>query len=289
MLTQQLLVARNGTPSSRVATRSGELAYWTKGHGAPVLLVHGNSAGKEVFAPQMAYLADQGYRAVAIDLPGHGESENAREPERDYTITGYATALHEVIARLELANALVIGWSLGGHIAIEMAGRGYPLSGLVLSGTPPCGPGISEFSATFLPTPAMAVTGSQSPTAAELAVFLAHVFRRLDPVPEVYASLAARTDGRARRIMLEAAIAGVEGCHQRTVIRGWEKPVAVLQGIEEPFFTNAGLAPLGWRNLWRSQIFEIANAAHAPFMENPTAYNELLGAFLTDHYPAQPR
>ena len=277
---KQLLKARDGDGVATILTRAGRLAYWTKGKGAPVLLLHGNSAGKEVFASQMNFLAEAGYRAVAVDLPGHGESSDAAVPQRDYTITGYASVLHEAIAQLDLAGAVVIGWSLGGHIAIEMAGRGYPLSGLVLSGTPPCGPGLAEFAEIFLPIPEMAFTGKAQMSEDELRAFVGAGFKRLTPVPEVYLALGRRCDGRARAMMMEAAVAGVEGCHQRTVICGWEKPIAVLQGAEEPFFSNAGLAGLGWRNLWRDKIFEIEGAAHAPFVEQPEAYNELLGAFL---------
>jgi len=59
-----------------------------------------------------------------------------------------------------------------------------------------------------------------------------------------------------------------------------------LQGAEEPFFANAGLAPLGWRNLWRQKVVEIAGAAHAPFVEQPEAYNASLAAFLKDIFAA---
>lgn len=281
-LRRRLQEFRGGDRVETVLTRAGEIAYWTRGQGAPVLLLHGNSAGKEVFCKQMDVLAEAGYRAVAVDLPGHGESSDAAAPERDYSIVGYASVMREVIERLDLGGAVMIGWSLGGHVGIEMAGRGYPLSGLALTGTPPCGPGAAEFAETFLPTPAMEVTGKENPSGEELARYVAQLYARLEPTPALFHDLAVRTDGRARRLMIEHAAVGLEGCHQRTVVRGWNKPITVLQGAEEPFFANSALAGLGWRNLWRNEIVEIAGAAHAPHIEQPQAFNTALLAFLHD-------
>ena len=51
---KQLQLARGGDGVATILTRAGRLAYWTKGKGAPVVL---NSAGKEVFASQMNFLA----------------------------------------------------------------------------------------------------------------------------------------------------------------------------------------------------------------------------------------
>ena len=62
---KQLQLARGGDSVATIVTRAGRLAYWTKGTGAPVLLIHGNSAGKEGFAPQLKFLTGAGYRAVA--------------------------------------------------------------------------------------------------------------------------------------------------------------------------------------------------------------------------------
>jgi hypothetical protein len=61
----------------------------------------------------------------------------------------------------------------------------------------------------------------------------------------LFEELAARSDGRVRRAMMATVLAGVEGCHQRAVIRGWDNPIAILQGAEEPYFSNAGPSSLG--------------------------------------------
>ena len=111
---------------------------------APVcrlLMLHGSGSSKEVFSRQFdSRLADR-FRMIAIDLPGHGGSSDAADPGKTYTIGGLAGVVSAVADRLGLGRFAILGWSLGGHIAIEMMSARSDIAGLVLCATPPLGRG----------------------------------------------------------------------------------------------------------------------------------------------------
>ena len=67
----------------------------TSSNGPVVLFIHGNSSCKEVFRQQLAEFGNQ-YHCVAMDLPGHGQSQDAPDPETSYNMTGYALAAIEI-------------------------------------------------------------------------------------------------------------------------------------------------------------------------------------------------
>src|SRR4051812_47147247 len=102
-----------------------------------VLLIHGNSSCKEVFAKQFAELAKTGSGIVIPDLPGHGASDNSRRPSDTYSFPGYARILGRLMRRLGYSSFHVVGWSLGGHIGLEMLASDPAVRSLLLSGAPP--------------------------------------------------------------------------------------------------------------------------------------------------------
>src|ERR1700709_1908258 len=107
-----------------ISTSHGSLAVEESGEGGmPVLLIHGNSSCRGVFRRQLDGRLGRRYRLIAFDLPGHGESSNASDPQRTYTRGGLAGAAVELLGTLDVAEAVVLGWSLGGHIAIDMLSR----------------------------------------------------------------------------------------------------------------------------------------------------------------------
>ena len=88
------------------------------GSGRPVIFVHGNSSSSRTWGPVLAGPFGQRFRCLALDLPGHGESAKAKDPA-DYSLPGYAEALIGFAQATDATDAVVVGWSLGGHIAIE--------------------------------------------------------------------------------------------------------------------------------------------------------------------------
>ena len=99
------------------------------GRGPALLLVHGLSASHGNWEYTMPAFADR-WRVIAVDLPGHGESD---KPDAPYTLDFHAGILRSLGRALDVDEAVVVGNSLGGQIALELA-LTYPdfVRGLVL-------------------------------------------------------------------------------------------------------------------------------------------------------------
>jgi 3-oxoadipate enol-lactonase len=106
----------------------------TGGDGSPVMLLHGWMASGDLnWCAAYGALIDAGYRVLAIDHRGHGRGLQPLVPFRLADCAGDAAA---VLRELDLAPALVVGYSMGGAIA-QLVARDHPdvVEGLVLSGT----------------------------------------------------------------------------------------------------------------------------------------------------------
>src|SRR5438874_13730621 len=79
----------------------------------PIVLVHGWGCSVYVFRRNMPALADAGFRAIAVDLKGHGLSDKPIGPE-DYTIDSLVEHLREILDALGLERPALAGHSLGG-------------------------------------------------------------------------------------------------------------------------------------------------------------------------------
>lgn len=89
-----------------------DLHYVERGHGRPLVLVHGWSQSTRCFAKQLDALSDR-YRVIAVDMRGHGESP---KPAHGYRVARLARDLHEFLARLDLEDVALGGHSMGASI-----------------------------------------------------------------------------------------------------------------------------------------------------------------------------
>jgi pimeloyl-ACP methyl ester carboxylesterase len=126
-------------PDQRFAVRDGLMVNAVvKGSGPPIVLVHGLPGSGYDWAPLTDALAARGFQVFAYDRIGYGRSDARRDA--DFTIAANAEDLLGLLANQNLSDATIVGWSYGGPIAIEAAGRDASRIGrlvLVASAGPP--------------------------------------------------------------------------------------------------------------------------------------------------------
>ena len=91
--------------------------YLQRGRGEPLLLIHGLGGSGADWAFQVAALEHR-FRIIVPDLPGSGHS---LPPRNEYTIAGFAGALWKLMDHLKIVRPNIVGFSLGGAVALEMA------------------------------------------------------------------------------------------------------------------------------------------------------------------------
>ncbi len=266
-----------------ISTKHSNIAIqWTGEAGPALLFVHGNSASKEVWQKQFDSDLVAGHRLVAMDLPGHGTSDDSPDPEASYCMAGYADAAIAVLNGLGIDKAVIVGWSLGGHVAIEMLPHFTGIAGIVLTGTPPIHrASMDDISAGFHMNETTALAGQEQWSAEEAGRFSGTALEPGAPVADWVLKGAMRTDGRARRMMFAAFAAG-EGGDQAQILAQTSVPTAVINGASERFVNNDFIAAADYGNLWRGQVHLMDGLGHAPFWQAPAEYNALLERFVAE-------
>jgi pimeloyl-ACP methyl ester carboxylesterase len=104
-----------------ISTRNfSQLSYSKEGSGPVVALIHGFPESKGLWAEVSPILAGS-FTVLAIDVPGAGESG----PPAEVSMESLAEALNEVLEHEEIEQAVVVGHSMGGYIALAFAEK-YP-------------------------------------------------------------------------------------------------------------------------------------------------------------------
>lgn len=239
-----------------------------------LLFIHGNSLDSGTFKHQFQDEALQKYRLIAIDLPGHGESSPAPDPDNTYNVIGYANIIEKFIKTLKFDRVVLIGHSLGGHIAIEAVEELSNVAGLVIFGTPPIGmpPAMEEM---FLPNEAMgfAITSELKDDEADM---LSSSFTSGE---NTLKSCIQNTDPDARAFM-GASIAQGKFRNEVEICAGLDLPLSVFHGEDDALVNLEYLNKLTLPTLWENKIHFLHDSGHSPQLENPGAFNELLIRFL---------
>ena len=108
-------------PVRKVTIHGHQRAYRKLGKGPALLLLHGIGDSSQTWVPLMRTLAKR-YTVIAPDLLGHGESD---KPRADYSVAAYANGMRDLLNVLGVERATVVGHSLGGGVAAQIAYQ-YP-------------------------------------------------------------------------------------------------------------------------------------------------------------------
>lgn len=97
-----------------------EIYYEDMGRGRPVVLIHGWPLSGRMWEGQVNALLDAGYRCVTYDRRGFG---NSGRPGGGFDYDTFSSDLRDVVTALDLQNAMLVGFSMGGGEVVRYLGR----------------------------------------------------------------------------------------------------------------------------------------------------------------------
>lgn len=108
------------------------LPYDERGSGEPVLLIHAGVADRSMWSEHVGWLADAGFRAIAVDLPGFGQAVIQPGPQAPWE------DVLQTMRELGLARTALVGNSFGAAVALRVAAVApAAVSSLMLVSPPP--------------------------------------------------------------------------------------------------------------------------------------------------------
>ncbi len=251
-----------------------ELAYDDTGAGPCVVLIHGHPFDRSLWRPQTAVLASK-FRVVAPDLRGFGAS-----PVTPFLVTlrQYAEDVEELLYRLGVERAAVVGLSMGGLVAMDLV-TANPKRWWALG---------------LVTTTAEPVTTQERSVRRERADLIER--DGIQPLvdymhtglygPRATPAMRSQVDAMMTRAPAAGAAAALRGRAERPDyrprLRDLDIPAFVCTGSEDPW-SNKTVTTEIIDHLRDPELFIIEGAGHLPNLEAEDVFTHTLLAFLVRH------
>jgi pimeloyl-ACP methyl ester carboxylesterase len=261
------------------------VAYVDLGSGEPpVLFVHGLGAQWRVWARNLPAIARR-RRAIAVDLPGFGDSEAGTAP---VSIRGYAELLDRFCDRLGIDRAVVVGSSMGGFIAAEFVLMAPTrVAGLVLVDAAGMVPTRAELSRALPFVWSTALVGARMATASRSVAARPRLRRAaLRMVVDDAAALPAdltywallAPPGPSTRDGLRASFSYLTHDWGER-LRGIDCPTLIVWGEGDALIPVRHAGEYA-RRIPGARVVRVPRAGHLPMVEQPEIFNDTLLRFL---------
>lgn len=261
-----------------LATVNGiKLNYRVEGHGEPLVMIMGFSANRSGWISQIPFFRKH-FRVVTFDNRGVGKSD---KPEGPYSIKMMADDTAGLMGHLKIEKAHVLGVSMGGMIAQELA-INYPekVDRLVLAST------FAVKDETSGDTPEQAGLLGLPPR--KLAVAMAKLASN-----KPFYRFASVTPAMVRSCFIKAsARAGIEGqtvaCNTHNTLDRLsliKAPTLVITGTDDRIIKPVSSEVIA-RNIPGATLDKIEGGSHASFAEMKTLFNRKVLDFLKPETPA---
>lgn len=262
------------------ASDGAPIAFADEGEGRPLLMLHGLMAHSGFFEKQRE-LADS-FRLVRPDLRGHGESRGAANAEAALGIERLADDVSELAARLELNDAIAVGWSLGASVLFRLL----------------AGPAASRFAGAVIVdmTPRVLNEGDWTlglsrevcgarleairedypgfATSAGAAIFAQPLRDGTRSLAEWAGAEFARNDPAA----IAALWSSLVGADLRPLLPRIAQPTLVVHGAQSHLY-GSDTADHLVAAMPNATAVEFAESGHAPHLEQPELFNRTLREF----------
>lgn len=243
----------------------GGFKYIEKGEGKPIIILHGLMGGLSNFEGVTTYFPPKGYKVLIPELPLYSM------PMLKTTVKNFAKYLKKFIEYKELEDVILLGNSLGGHIGL-LHTKLYPakVKALVITGSS----GLYE-----------SAMGDGYPKRGDYEfikkkaqdVFYDPEIATKEIVDEVFATVNDR-------IKLVKTLAIAKSAIRHNMAQDLPKmktPTCIIWGKNDSV-TPPDVAELFDELLPNSDLFWMDKCGHAPMMEHPDTFNEILAGWLKE-------
>lgn len=251
------------------------ISYHDSGSGTPILFLHSFGHNKNLWFPQLTHFLERGFRVLAPDMPGHGES--SYDPAR-HGVDQMAQCYVELLDSLAIGKTILAGISMGGYIALRMwARRPDLIAGMVLSNTKAEKDseeivarrraqianiqknGLEHFVTTGAPKRLSPITLERRPWV-------------LDTIKLLNYTVPAEVNAATLEAMARKE-------DDTKVLPTIDVPVLVMAGSDDIFIPKDSPGNLH-KGIKGSRFHEIAGTGHVSSLEAPSEYNRVMEEFL---------
>lgn len=240
-----------------------------RGRGPAVIFVHGYTTTSQFWRHQSCAVATD-HHAVSVDLRGHGRS--SKPVDAAYTIDAFAHDLHDLMGKLGVDEAVLVGLSMGGAIVLRAALE-FPdrVRGLVLADTTAHGVGEAVEAVNVLAR--IRQIGVQAASAEIIEASFAPT------APRDLVDWAKREVSVTPRHVAEEAIVSLGDFDVEARLGEIGCPTLVVVGGEDRI-TPPALAEVLCNGIADARLVAVPHAAHFPMLEQPVAVTNALRRFL---------
>lgn len=257
---------------SKQPTDAVDLAYGVAGQGPPLLLLHGLGSSRNDWLLQLPTFLPR-FRVVAVDLRGHGGSP---KPPGPYRLDHFSADVAQLLRRLDAPPAHVLGISLGGAVALQLA-LDFPelVRSLVLVNT------AARFVSASWQQRLMGARRVANAYFSGMDQVAEQVAARLFPRPE-QSALRRETVERIRHndpAAYRATLWAIARFDVRARLGEIACPTLIVAGDEDTTVPLASKQLLAQR-ISHSRLEIIAHSGHATPVDQPEAFNRTVMQFL---------
>lgn len=253
-------------------------SYLATGQGQPVVLIHGVGLNKEMWGGQVVGLATN-YRVITYDMLGHGASPR---PAAGTPLLGYADQLLELLDHLQLSQATVIGFSMGGLVARAFALH-YPerLQGLVVLNSV-FNRSAEQRAGVIARTAQAAEHGPDANAEAALSRWFSREYQAANPA-QIAALRETLAGNDPQGYLTTYELFATQDMYRADDLKGLRAPTLVATGELDPGSTPEMARQLADR-IPGATVAVLAEQRHMMPVESPRLVNQLLLGFLDTVY-----
>ncbi len=251
-----------------------EMNYELSGRGDCLVMIHGYTDNLNLWYNQVTAFSEQ-YQLLTYDVRGFGKTEVSKA---DYSMGLFAEDLRALLEALGIESACVLGYSMGGRIALEFA-LAYPemTTGLILANS-----GIGETPSQEMQERRQVVVGLLQQGDIEViselmteASFSPGLKDRNPPAYEKYKSIKMQNDPSEYLAIMQAIVAAIDSPAD---FGSLHCPTLIIAGDSDGFMdVRVGEA---MREAIPDAEMHVLPTGHAAAIEEPEAFNRLVLGFL---------